>query len=157
MSVLSPRGLARLSARHPWTMLGRLGDRAGGADRLRVALGPNITNEVAFTSDEEAQVARNTLEGIRGKEPLFEQIVVRHETLTVDDPEFVAFVGRVFDDVQALSPEHIEFATSFYAGPTEGDRSLVSADGRTTIVQAEVRGRHRGRGRARRRALRDPR
>ena len=52
----------------------------------------------------------------------------------------MAFVGRVFDDVQALSPEHIEFATSFYAGPTEGDRSLVSADGRTTIVQAKLVG-----------------
>ena len=134
MSALSPRGLARLSARHPWTMLGAwvvgLVVLIGSA----FALGPNLTTRIEFTSDEESQIAFDALEDIRGEEPLFEQIIVQHPTLTLDDPEFAAFVGRVFADVQRLSPEHIEFATSFYDGPAAGDEALVSADRHTTIV-----------------------
>ena len=134
------RGLARLSARHPWTMLGAwvigLVVLVGSA----FALGPNLTSRVEFTNDQESQIAFDSLERVRGKEPLFEQIVVQHETLTVDDAEFAAFARRVFDDVVALNPEHIEFVTSFYAGPSAGDRDLVSEDGRTTLVQAKLVG-----------------
>jgi RND superfamily putative drug exporter len=140
MSTLSPRGLARLSAHHPWAMLGAwvvgLLVLVGSA----FALGPNLTSQIEFTSDEEAQIAFDALEDKRGREPLFEQIVVQHATLTVDDPEFAAVVARVFEDVQRLSPEHVEFATSFYDGPAAGNEALVSADRHTTIVQAKLVG-----------------
>ncbi len=140
MKALSPRSLARLTATHPKATIGIWVVSFLVIVITAFALGPNLTSRIEFTSDEESQVAFDTLEGVRGEEPLFEQIVVQHETLTVDDPEFAAFAARVFDDVQRLSPEHIEFVTSFYVGPTAGDRGLVSADGRTTLIQAKLVG-----------------
>ena len=140
MKALSPRSLALLTATHPKATIGIWAVSFLAIVITAFALGPNLTTRIEFTSDEESQVAFDTLEGVRGEEPLFERIVVQHETLTVDDPQFAAFAARVFDDVQRLSPEHIEFVTSFYAGPTAGDRGLVSADGRTTLIQAKLVG-----------------
>ena len=140
MKALSPRNLARLTATHPKATIGIWAVSFLAIVITAFALGPNLTTRIEFTSDEESQVAFDTLEGVRGEEPLFERIVVQHETLTVDAPQFAAFAARVFDDVQRLSPEHIEFVTSFYAGPTAGDRGLVSADGRTTLIQAKLVG-----------------
>ena len=117
MKALSPRSLALLTATHPKATIGIWAVSFLAIVITAFALGPNLTTRIEFTSDEESQVAFDTLEGVRGEEPLFERIVVQHETLTVDDPQFAAFAARVFDDVQRLSPEHIEFVTSFYAGP----------------------------------------
>ena len=140
MKALSPLNLARLTATHPKATIGIWAVSFLAIVITAFALGPNLTTRIEFTSDEESQVAFDTLEGVRGEEPLFERIVVQHETLTVDAPQFAAFAARVFDDVQRLSPEHIEFVTSFYASPTAGDRGLVSADGRTTLIQAKLVG-----------------
>ena len=140
MSKLSPRSLARFSAHHPRSVV------AGWVVALvvivgtSVALSPNLTSRIEFTIDEESQVAFDTLESVRGPEPLFEQIAVQHPTLTAENREFEAFVGRVLRDVLALSTEHVEFATSFYEGPTQGDAGLVSEDRRTTLTQAKLVG-----------------
>ena len=141
MGLLSPRGLARVTAHHPKATLliwfiglfVLLGAGFGAA-------GANLTSQIEFTSDEESQIAFDTLEGVRGREPLFEQIVVQSPTLTVDDEEFAAFAREVYREVTSLSPQHVEFATSYFDGPTAGNDALVSADRHTTIVQAKLVG-----------------
>jgi RND superfamily putative drug exporter len=99
-------------------------------------MGSVFTSDIEFTSAEESQVAKEQLESIRGKEPLFEQVVVQSQEHTVDDPEFREVVTSLLNDVRALEGD-IEFGTSFYES---GDEALVSQDRHTTLVPVKLVG-----------------
>ena len=95
-----------------------------------------FVNDIDFLDGRDAQVAKDRLEEVRGKEPLFEQVVVQSSTVTTDSAEFRSFVQEVTADLRALT-EHVEFAVSPYdAGATP----LFSADGSAAIIQAKVAG-----------------
>ena len=136
-SFLTTRGLARASARRPWIVIGAwvLVLAIGGG--LAAGAGAVFTTDVEFTNEEESQLARDRLEAVRGSEPLFEQVIVQSETLTVDDPQFAATVGALHEELLALTPQHLEFVLSFYE---TGDPTLVSADRHTTLLVAKLIG-----------------
>ncbi|MEX2372919.1 MAG: MMPL family transporter [Dehalococcoidia bacterium] len=100
--------------------------------------GSRLTTDIEFSNKPESQVARELLLEARGTEPYFEQVIVRSEQYTVDDPAFATFVGeltaaiRSHDD--AIDPSQ---TFSYFEA---GERSLVSADGHTTIVPTLLRG-----------------
>lgn len=99
-------------------------------------IGGVFTSEIEFTNQAEAQVAKDLLERMRGPEPLFEQVIVRSDQMTVDEPEFEIFVVNLIQQIRDLRPD-IEFAVSYYdiqAG------ELVSDDRHTTIIQTKLAG-----------------
>ncbi|MBM3139050.1 MAG: MMPL family transporter [Chloroflexi bacterium] len=130
--------LAQWSARHRWWVIAAWLVAAVAVTGGAAAAGGVFTTDIEFTSNPESQQAKRLIESVRGAEPLFETIVIRHETLTVDDPAFQAQVAGVVDALRA-HPEAIEAAsvTSFYESKAP---ILVSADRRTTLVPALLRG-----------------
>ncbi|MGE0228074.1 MAG: MMPL family transporter [Dehalococcoidia bacterium] len=135
-SPLSTRGLATVTARRPWLTLLAWVIGLGALATVAFSMGSVFTSEIEFTNNEEAQVAKNQLEAVRGKEPLFEQVVVQSADLTVDDPRFETFVASLLTDLRSLEGD-VEFGTSFYESD---DPSLVSEDRHTTLVPVKLVG-----------------
>ncbi len=135
-SPLSARALAAASARRPWLVVGAWAVGITVVAGVAFGVGGVFTSEVEFTSDEEAQVARDLLEGVRGPEPLFEQVIVQSAQLTVDDPAFEVFVTELAGEIRALRGD-VQFAITFY---DVGAPQLVSADRHTTLIPAKLVG-----------------
>ena len=79
-------------------------------------------------------MAEDLIEDLRGEDTHAREIViVRSDSLTVDDPEFRGFVEGLTAEIETLVPEIIQPETivSFYR---VDDPSLVSKDRRTTII-----------------------
>ena len=137
--ALSPAALADACSRRPWrvgavwavVLLGALA-LVGGF------LGDALTTNADLTGTPESVRAEQLLEErLRGETPIREVAIVRSETLTVDDPEFVSFVADLGEDLRALGPGVLEGGTSYYV---TGDESLVSADRHTTLVPLVMAG-----------------
>ena len=138
--------LARLSARRPlvtigaWVLLVVVALGISGL-LLRSATTTELRLSGSFES-EKAAAAVERLSG--GPEPVTEIIVVQSETLTVDDPAFVAKVGEVFGAVMALGEEIVaEGAVNYYivsAIAPDLAKNMVSADRRTTVMTIPMAG-----------------
>ena len=106
-------------------------------DRL---LGSATTTEPRLTGNIESNRAEDLLvERLRGPKPVLEVVVVQSETLTVDDPAFREKVEGLFAEIEALPPGVVTAAQHYYQGSDapfaiQPPESLVSADGRTTIL-----------------------
>ncbi len=136
---LSTGGLARASARRPWTVLALWLVALLLAGLLAAtALDSALTSEASFTNSPESQRAEELLEGrLRGPQPVNEIVIVRSPDRTVDDPAFRQFVEGLFQRLTALGPQVIATASNFYL---TGDSSLVSADRHSTIVPLVMAG-----------------
>jgi putative drug exporter of the RND superfamily len=64
-----------------------------------------------------------------------EVVVVHSSTLTVDDPAYAAQMQAVADRLQALGPDVVRGARSWFV---DGDAALLSADRRATLVPLVV-------------------
>ena len=128
--------LARWSAQHRWPVVIAWFGGVAAVVVLSGVAGGVFVNDIDFLDGRDAQVAKDRLEEVRGKEPLVEQIVVQSSTVTTDSAEFRSFVGEVTADLRALT-EHVEFAVSPYDA---GAVPLFSADGSTAIIQAKAAG-----------------
>jgi RND superfamily putative drug exporter len=131
--------LARWSARHAWRVVITWLVVAVAVTVSSSIIGGTFTTEIEFTYLEvESQRAKAALEDFRGPEPLLESVVVRSDSLTVDDPEFETFVGGLVTDLRShpddFAPESV---TSFYES---GVAEFVSADRNTTIVPVRLIG-----------------
>ncbi len=135
-SPLSTRNLVLASARRPWLVVAAWVAGTVVAAGLALSVGGVFRSDIDFTNDEESQVAKELLETVRGKEPLYEQVVVQSPALTVDDPAFETFVGDLVGEIRALTGD-IDFVTSTYE---IGAVSLISADRHTTLVIARLAG-----------------
>jgi len=130
-SHLSTAGIARLSARHPWRVLGFWFALLIIAALLAPTLGDALTTESTFTSRPESIKADELLESrLRGERPMTETIVIRSETATVDDPAFRTTVDGVVAQLVAM-PDVVSSIASYYG---TGAESIVSADRNTTII-----------------------
>lgn len=147
MRFLSTRALAGRSARHPWRVVALWVGLLAAAIGVSAGVGGVFTNDIEFTSAPEAQRAKDLLEQrLRGPEPMIEQVLIASDDLTVDDPEFEAFVTALLADVRALDG-HIDpspqATTSYYelrdAAP-EAAAGLVSADRRTVLMPVRLIG-----------------
>lgn len=145
---LSPQSLARASSRHPWRTVGiwlAVMAAAGGASGSLLASA--TTTGVEMTNNPEANQAVKLLEDrLTGPERDTELVIVRNETLTVDDPAFAAYVAGLAEDLRALGPDVVENVTTFAdaGGDTGGDTGdetgLVSEDRRATLIPTVVAG-----------------
>lgn len=136
---ISTGGLARASARRPWTVLALWLVVLLLAGLLAAtALDSALTNEASFTNSPESQRAEELLEErLRGPQPVNEIVIVRSPDRTVDDPAFRQFVEGLFQRLTALGPQVIATASNFYL---TGDSTLVSADRHSTIVPLVMAG-----------------
>lgn len=131
--------LARWSARHAWQVIVAWLAVAVSITIAAGIIGGTFTTEIEFTYLEvESQRAKAALEDFRGPEPLLESVVVRSDTLTVDDPEFESFVGALVTELRSHPDDFAtESVTSFYESGVE---EFVSADRSTTIVPVRIIG-----------------
>ena len=118
--------IARACAGHPWLTLGAWGVALAGAIAALMLLMTGLTTEGVSTNNPESERAEDRLLAAFPSDPgraVTDLVVVRSDSLTVDQPRFRAFVaelGREGRDTGAVAG-----ARTFYA---TGDRSLVSAD-----------------------------
>jgi RND superfamily putative drug exporter len=143
MSLFSPASLARASARHPWRVLGAWVVILVLAVMSASGLGDALTTTSNFTGKPESQVGADLLKDrMRGDKPATETIIVRSETMTVDDPGFQAVVEKTSSDVLAMSGV-VASAPTYYQAVAKGDTSaghLVSADRHATIIPVTFAG-----------------
>ena len=143
-SLLSPAGLARASARRPWLVVG--GWLAAVVLSIVLAvtsLGGVLTTEIALTNNPESLQGIDLLDERMGEDDaVSETVVVRSETLTIDDPAFRAEVERVTADVGAFLGA-AGSAVSYYQLADQGApdaAGLVSADRHATLVPVSFTG-----------------
>jgi RND superfamily putative drug exporter len=140
-SFFSTEGLARRSAGHPWRVVVAwvvVLVLAG------VAIGfMNTTTEANFTNEPESVRATNLIEQkLRVDEPLTETVIVRSESLTIDDPAFRARVEQISQDLAGM-PQVVESVLDYYQATAAGmpnAAGFVSDDRRSAIIQIQLAG-----------------
>ena len=132
---LSTEGLARASARRPWTVVGvwvvLLVVAVGIISTL---LDDVLTTEFGFTNNPESKRADKLLEErLRGPRKVNEIVVVQSldPTVTVDHEAFQGRVKALYEKIVALGPKKIAEGSHYYQS---GSEFLVSSDRRTTIM-----------------------
>ena len=132
--------LARISARRPWATIGvwlllMLVMGGIGQNLLPTALTTELRFMSTFTQVE-AQQADDLLRDSQ-LDPLSEAVLVQSETLTVEDPAFRSKVAELTGALIALGPEVVTGGANYYL---TNDERLVSADRRTTVILAQLKG-----------------
>jgi putative drug exporter of the RND superfamily len=130
---LSTARLARLSALHPWRVLGIWLLVLVAAIGLASGIGDVLTTESNLTSNPESVIADDLLQTrLRDNhdEPLAETVIVTSTQFTVADARFQQVVEQTTADLAAMTGT-VAAASNYYA---TGDASLVSADGHTTLI-----------------------
>ena len=135
----STEGLARATARRPWITIGAWALVVMVAMALiSTLLDDALTTEFAMTNNPDSVKANSILEEkVRGPRKIREFLVVRHDTLTVDDDAFRQRVERLYDDIIAIGPDVIEGGTNYYQS---NDPFIVSRDRRTTLIPLVMAG-----------------
>jgi RND superfamily putative drug exporter len=130
MTLLSTRGLARASSRHPWRTI------AVWVVALFLAVGA-IATLLEFTTDsevtnnpesEQAYDLLNRLPPSPPEEVVNELVVVRSDRLTVEEPAFRASVTRLAGDIALPG---VVSTRDYYS---TDDRSLVSPDRHAALI-----------------------
>ncbi|MDE2860284.1 MAG: MMPL family transporter [Chloroflexota bacterium] len=130
--------LARISARRPlltillWVLVAFVG--GGLSARL---LDSATTTELRLNSSAESEQTASRLdERLRGPRPIVETVIVRSDSLTVDDEAFQASVASLYEEISALGDDVVAEIHSYL----DGNPLLVSADRRTTILPMVMTG-----------------
>jgi len=127
--------LARACARKRWWVVGAWAVAIVLAAFAAVTLlGGALVTDAKFTSNPESMTAYNLMNdrlGTTDTKTLDEMIIVRSDTLTVDDPAFADTVNKVYSDLTGLGPDIVIGGITYYMVP---DSSLVSADRHSTLI-----------------------
>jgi putative drug exporter of the RND superfamily len=139
MGPLKLETIAGVCARNPWrTIAVWVLLIAAGVVLQATLLGDALTTGGSFTNEPESARAHSLLEErLRGPANLTELVIVRSETLSVDDPLFADRVRSIAGDLRALGPEVVENVFTYVEAPEAG---LVSDDGRATIIPVALAG-----------------
>jgi RND superfamily putative drug exporter len=133
---LSTPGLARVCAHHPWRTLAAWLVVLALAVASATGLADVLTTAVTMTNEPESVQGLHLIEArFRPFEPATETIIVRSESLTVDDPAFRAVVEQTTAALAGLDGV-VAGASNYYqaeAGAPEAE-GLVSADRHTTLI-----------------------
>jgi len=131
--------LAMWSARRRWIVLGVWVVLFLVGGFLSAGISDVVNNDQRQTNNPESQQASNLLEdrGLRDPQPIEELVIVQFETATVDDAAFESTVTEVLGEIRALGSDVVKSATSFFE---TGAPSLVSEDGRTTLIPVTLVG-----------------
>jgi len=136
---LSSSTLARGSARRPWLVFGlwALGLVAAAAAIVFVLPG-TLTAQYTFTNNPDAQVGRDLLaQRMNMPQKANEVVIVRSASQMASAPAFRSYVLGLQSDIAALGPGVVDAVASPYKG---GDKTLISADGRTAILPIVMAG-----------------
>jgi putative drug exporter of the RND superfamily len=137
----STAGLARASSRHPLrTVAIWAAFVLASFFLIGSLLSDAVTTEMGVTNNPESKRGQALLEQrLRGPARVHEAVVVLSPTLTVEDPEFRAYVEEIHAAIQALGSDVVEGSTSYYASRADG---LVSADRHATLLPIVLAGGH---------------
>ena len=136
--------LARWCARHAWLVLGVWIVVLIGAGVLALGLGDALTaGDMEMTNRPESKQGQTLLDQrLRQPQPETETVIVRSQTLTVDDPTFSDAVGRVTNELLAL--KGVVASTVNYYQAQQGDaqaaQAMVSADRKATLISVTMVG-----------------
>ncbi|MGE5594573.1 MAG: MMPL family transporter, partial [Hyphomicrobiales bacterium] len=130
---LSPQGLTRTSARHPWLVLGAWVLLIAGA--VFAAMQMDITENSDITGTDSYRADKLLEERLRGDDPASETIVVESSQFRVDDPAYRDFVTSLTADLR--NTEGVASVTNAYEA---GEDGLVSADRTMTLIVANLTG-----------------
>ena len=139
----STASLARASARHPWFVVAAWVVAlvlAGFASAL--LLGDALTSEINFTNEPESAKGRRLLDERMPNlaDPIWETIVVRSDTSTVDDPVFRGVVERATAAVRGVAGVEVFNHYEAQAGGDPAAAGLVSADRHAALIPATFAG-----------------
>jgi len=143
---LNPESIARASSRHPWRTIGLwlVLIVAMGAVSSKL-LGDVLTQEFEFTNRPESVRAQEVIDEKFSNGNAVEStefVIVQSDSLTVDDPEFQAFVGQIQGEVAALDGGILAGPPVTYYDVLQQDdeaaAGLVSADRRTTLISVPL-------------------
>ncbi len=132
LSRLSTENLARSSARKPkrvlliWLLV-----LVGAMAAAGTLLADGTSTEFKFLGNPESKQAKDTLEQFLGPEQVTEVVIVRSESMTVDDADFRDVVSSLTKEISRLGPEKVTNAVSFY---DTGSEIQVSPDRHTTVI-----------------------
>ncbi|HYI16564.1 MAG TPA: MMPL family transporter [Thermomicrobiales bacterium] len=136
-SWLSTGGLARSSARHPWSVLGIWLVIVVLAVVAATGLGDVLTTESGILNDPDSVRGADLLEErLRGEDPVTETVIVHSLDVTVDDAAF----RTVVEDAAATLAGMTGVVSSVDTYYTTGLEGLVSADRRTTLISVTLTG-----------------
>lgn len=140
-SWFSTEGLARVSARHPWRVVGlwlvilALGVVAASG------LGNALSTDANFTNKPESVKGSDLLDArFNNSTPVTETVIIRSSTATVDDPSFEQAVKQDASKLASLKGV-VTSVTNYYdlkAINSPQANQMVSADGHTTIMQVAL-------------------
>ncbi len=133
---LSTEGLSRASALHPKLTITLWGLLLVISGLIASRLLPGaLTTQAEFTNQPESKQAQLLLEQRFPERDVTPQpnetIIVRSDSLTVDDPAFRLFLESLHARLLSLGPDVIQGGVHYYL---TRDPSLVSADRHTTIL-----------------------
>jgi putative drug exporter of the RND superfamily len=135
---LSPQGVARWSARRRFTVIGIwvVLFLVGGL-LTSMYLSGALTTQAQFTNNPDSKQAQTLLEQrLSGSRRANEVVIVRSESLTVNDPQFKAYVARLKGDLEALKPAVVQQAVD----PYQAGNRLVSHDQHAILIPVTMAG-----------------
>ena len=136
---LSTTSLARGSAKRPWLTVALWGAAllAAGAI-IALVLPGSLTAQYSFLGNPDSKRGLDLLEQrLNLPQKANEVVIVRSQTASATDPAFRDGVLALQKDIAALGPGVVDSVASAYKG---GDETLISADGRTTILPIVMAG-----------------
>jgi RND superfamily putative drug exporter len=151
--LFSTGGLARTSARRPWSVFASTAGLARWTSRnpwktviawvvilvlggmFAGTLGDNVTTDFRILSNPEAQQGLDLIEARMGRAPFNETVVVTSETLTVDDPAFQAVVTDTANALRGMT-DQVEVASvvSYLELPADQGAGLISKDRHSALI-----------------------
>lgn len=140
--------LARISASHPWKMIGAWILALVASFVIMGTIGTNTTTEMRFTNDPESQHGMEVLEaaGLDDNSPTDETVIIQAAESTVDDASYRERVEAVTADLRAMDgivePESVTNYYELSANPETARMAegLVSENRRTTLIPVTLDG-----------------
>ncbi len=140
-SWFSTEGLARVSARHPWRVIGlwivllALGVVAASGLGNALSTDANFTNKPESVRGNDLLTAR-----FQNSSPVTETVIIRSSSATVDDPAFQQAVQQDAAKLTGLKDVVTSVVTYYDAKAANSPQAnqMVSADRHTTILQVNL-------------------
>jgi RND superfamily putative drug exporter len=142
---INPESLARASSRHPWRVIGAwvvlFVAMVGIATTL---LGDVLTNEIAFTNKPESIKAQDVIDSKFSSADVgasTEFVIVRSDTLTVDDAEYQQYVehlqGALAAEADLVAAPPTTYYDALQASP-DAAAGLVSQDKHYSLISVAI-------------------
>lgn len=138
MSFLTTENLARVSAKHPWRVIGLWLALLGVSGWLVAQfLATALVNEISFSRQLESKDARDiVVKSFGASDKVTETIIVSSPIYSVDKPEFKAAVTDIFTKVTALK-DNVASGANYYLAPNP---AFVSTGHHMTIIPLTLTG-----------------